>query len=197
MTPPPDSITCCLNHSNPSEPDECLKVFSWLIQKTFCYSGNLSDLKNIYNSTPLPADLKLTWILKFWLAYVKIVFIFIQEKENLIGVGEKAHGPDGSYLFLSILTIIFSFWFPFLLKICKDNFEFPALQSFQLNFILSGTGQWLQPNVSGEIPHARGQHSVGLCGDYLVLHGGSSQFDVTTMQCKEQLVDTYIAKTGE
>lgn len=58
-----------------------------------------------------------------------------------------------------------------------------------------GTGQWLQPSVNGEIPCARGQHSVGVCGDYLVLHGGSAQFDATSMQCKEYLVDTYIAKT--
>ncbi|GAB1606050.1 kelch domain-containing protein 1-like [Argonauta hians] len=53
---------------------------------------------------------------------------------------------------------------------------------------------WLQPSVSGDIPSARGQHSVGVCGDVLVLHGGSSQFDTTTMQCQKHFTDTYIAK---
>lgn len=57
------------------------------------------------------------------------------------------------------------------------------------------TGQWLQPHVTGYLPSARGQHSVGVCGDHLVLHGGSAQFDATTMQCKEYLTDTYLAKT--
>ncbi|XP_014788070.1 kelch domain-containing protein 1 [Octopus bimaculoides] len=53
---------------------------------------------------------------------------------------------------------------------------------------------WLQPTVFGDIPSARGQHSVVVCGDVLVVHGGSSQFDTTTMQCQKHFTDTYVAK---
>ncbi|KAL5004600.1 hypothetical protein ScPMuIL_018056 [Solemya velum] len=62
---------------------------------------------------------------------------------------------------------------------------------------LKFTKEWLQPKVSGDIPPARGQHSVGVVGDSLVLYGGSGKFSPEIMQCQEFFSDVYILSTAE
>ncbi|XP_050400202.1 kelch domain-containing protein 1 [Patella vulgata] len=52
--------------------------------------------------------------------------------------------------------------------------------------------EWLQPNIDGDLPCGRGQHSVVLAGDRVVLFGGSGSFNPEIMQCTEHFTDTYI-----
>ncbi|KAK3096994.1 hypothetical protein FSP39_005475, partial [Pinctada imbricata] len=53
------------------------------------------------------------------------------------------------------------------------------------------TQEWLQPKVTGDVPSGRGQHSVAVVGDCLILHGGTSNFNKEIMQCQEFHSDTY------
>ncbi|XP_048583339.1 putative adagio-like protein 2 isoform X3 [Nematostella vectensis] len=52
--------------------------------------------------------------------------------------------------------------------------------------------EWLQPSVSGALPAPRGVHTMSaLCGN-LVVFGGSSEFDESTMQCQQYHNDTFL-----
>ncbi|KAH3781796.1 kelch domain-containing protein 1-like isoform X2 [Dreissena polymorpha] len=59
------------------------------------------------------------------------------------------------------------------------------------------TYQWLQPGVGGDVPAARGQHSVAVVRDNLVVFGGSSDYDPQTMSCQKLFSDTYTILTGD
>ncbi|XP_053389777.1 rab9 effector protein with kelch motifs-like [Mercenaria mercenaria] len=59
------------------------------------------------------------------------------------------------------------------------------------------TKEWLQPNVSGDIPEARGQHSVAVVGDQLVLYGGSSEINQEIMICQKFHGDTYVLRLAD
>ncbi|XP_064621079.1 uncharacterized protein LOC135483936 [Lineus longissimus] len=59
------------------------------------------------------------------------------------------------------------------------------------------TKEWLQPEVRGSLPSARGCHSAVVSSEHLVLFGGSSSFDTETMQCEEHFGDVYAIRTEE
>lgn len=59
------------------------------------------------------------------------------------------------------------------------------------------TKEWLQPTVQGDIPEARGQHSVVVAGDKLVLYGGSALFSPETMMCQKFYGDSYVLSIGD
>lgn len=69
----------------------------------------------------------------------------------------------------------------------QDNSHFGDLHIFDTE-----TRQWLQPKASGDLPGARGQHSMAVAGNQLVLFGGSSEFSAETMTCQKFYVDTYV-----
>lgn len=66
-----------------------------------------------------------------------------------------------------------------------------------LLFYFLETKEWLQPEVSGDLPKARGQHSVAVVGDKLVLYGGSSDFSPEVMACQKYYNDTYVLPIGD
>lgn len=59
------------------------------------------------------------------------------------------------------------------------------------------TKEWLQPKVTGDLPEGRGQHSVAVVGDKLVLYGGSGEFSPETMMCQKFFGDTYTLPVGD
>ncbi|KAL4227507.1 F-box only protein 42 [Mactra antiquata] len=61
----------------------------------------------------------------------------------------------------------------------------------------SETNQWLQPKVNGDIPASRGQHSVSIVGDKLILYGGSADFNSEIMMCQKFYGDTFVLPIGD
>ena len=55
----------------------------------------------------------------------------------------------------------------------------------------------MQPVVTGTVPAARGVHTCTTVGEYLVLYGGSSEFDSETLQCQEYYGDIHYIHKGE
>ena len=51
--------------------------------------------------------------------------------------------------------------------------------------------------MSGDLPEGRGQHSVGIVGDKLVMYGGSSQFSSEIMMCMKFHGDTFTVPISE
>ena len=60
----------------------------------------------------------------------------------------------------------------------------------------SETCEWLQPAVKGDLPVGRGQHSVAVAGDKLVLFGGSSDFRPELMVCQKFHGDLFTLDIG-
>ncbi|XP_046358881.2 rab9 effector protein with kelch motifs-like [Haliotis rufescens] len=59
------------------------------------------------------------------------------------------------------------------------------------------TREWLQPTCEGELPEARGQHSVAVAGDKLIVFGGSGKYSDETMQCQSHFTDTFIMDAAD
>ncbi|XP_060569590.1 kelch domain-containing protein 1-like [Ruditapes philippinarum] len=59
------------------------------------------------------------------------------------------------------------------------------------------TKEWMQPEVLGDTPEARGQHCVAVVGDKLVMYGGTSHFNTETMMCSKLHGDTYVLQIAD
>ena len=66
----------------------------------------------------------------------------------------------------------------------------------ELKIAFSETCEWLQPAVKGDLPVGRGQHSVAVAGDKLVLFGGSSDFSPDLMVCQKFHGDLFTLDIG-
>jgi len=58
------------------------------------------------------------------------------------------------------------------------------------------TFEWLQPKMAGDVPAARGQHSMVVIGNQVALYGGSSGYDAESMMCHKFFGDTFVFSTG-
>ncbi|ESN98682.1 hypothetical protein HELRODRAFT_185029 [Helobdella robusta] len=62
----------------------------------------------------------------------------------------------------------------------------------------SETLQWLQPIVNLDTNYTkRGVHTMNVVGDYIVMFGGSADFDAETVQCTTFLNDFYLLKKSD
>ncbi len=49
----------------------------------------------------------------------------------------------------------------------------------------------MQPHLEGSRLAARGMHTVTLVGEQILVYGGSSDFDIETMQCQTYHKDMF------
>lgn len=50
--------------------------------------------------------------------------------------------------------------------------------------------------MAGDVPAARGQHSMVVIGNQVALYGGSSGYDAESMMCHKFFGDTFVFSTG-
>ncbi|XP_052794960.1 rab9 effector protein with kelch motifs-like isoform X2 [Mya arenaria] len=74
----------------------------------------------------------------------------------------------------------------------QDNTHLADLHVFDTE-----TYEWSQPKLNGEVPCARGQHSVAVVVGLLVLFGGSSDYDAENRMCRKFFGDTYTLQTAD
>lgn len=93
-------------------------------------------------------------------------------------------------MFLNILFV-----FPHLCLYTKTlSASLPSkfcVKSFMVRYNFSESCQWLQPQMKGSVPEARGNHCAAAVANKLIIFGGSADFCQETHACQKIFGDCY------